>query len=93
MCEPPTLFQWAQGRPAIDRLINCFYDRVQRDDLLSPFFPGGVSAEHDLASLLFLSENAAARNGQRFGNERMREASHGCAAGQRAAVSFGDEPG
>ena len=28
------------------RLIDCFYDRVEPDDLLSPFFPGGVSAEH-----------------------------------------------
>jgi hemoglobin len=27
-------------------LIDAFYDRVERDDLLSPFFPGGVSAEH-----------------------------------------------
>ena len=46
MSEPPTLYEWAQGRPAITRLIDCFYDRVERDDLLSPFFPGGVSAEH-----------------------------------------------
>jgi hemoglobin len=46
MSEPPALYEWAQGRPAIARLIDCFYDRVERDDLLSPFFPGGVSAEH-----------------------------------------------
>jgi hemoglobin len=46
MSEPPTLYEWAQGRPASTRLIDCFYDRVERDDLLSPFFPGGVSAEH-----------------------------------------------
>ncbi len=46
MSEPPTLYEWAQGRPAIARLIDSFYDRVEHDDLLSPFFPGGVSAEH-----------------------------------------------
>ena len=46
MSEPPTLYEWVKGRPAIARLIDCFYDRVERDDLLSPFFPGGVSAEH-----------------------------------------------
>src|SRR5258708_18735176 len=46
MGEPPTLYEWVQGRPAIARLIDCFYDRVERDDLLSPFFPGGVSAAH-----------------------------------------------
>ena len=27
-------------------MINAFYDRVERDDLLSPFFPGGVHTEH-----------------------------------------------
>jgi truncated hemoglobin YjbI len=27
-------------------MIGCFYDRVERDDLLSPLFPGGVSAAH-----------------------------------------------
>ena len=46
MSEPPTLYEWVKGRPAIARLIDCFYDRVERDDLLSPFFPGGVSAQH-----------------------------------------------
>ncbi|HTW03876.1 MAG TPA: group II truncated hemoglobin [Streptosporangiaceae bacterium] len=46
MSEPPTLFEWAGGRPAITRLIDAFYDRVESDDLLSPLFPGGVSAAH-----------------------------------------------
>ena len=42
----PTLYEWAGGGEAIERLINSFYDRVEADDLISPFFPGGVSAEH-----------------------------------------------
>ena len=46
MSEPPRLYDWAGGRPAIARLIDCFYDRVERDDQLSPFFPDGVSAAH-----------------------------------------------
>jgi hemoglobin len=46
MSEPPTLYEWVKGRPAIARLIDAFYDRVEGDDLLSPLFPGGVSAEH-----------------------------------------------
>jgi hemoglobin len=41
-----TLYQWADGTVAFERLINAFYDRVEADDLLSGFFPGGVSAEH-----------------------------------------------
>jgi hemoglobin len=42
----PTLYEWAGGGEAIERLINAFYDRVEEDDLISPFFPGGVSGEH-----------------------------------------------
>ena len=42
----PTLFAWAGGEPAVRRLIDAFYDRVEADDLLSPFFPGGVSEPH-----------------------------------------------
>ncbi len=42
----PSLYEWAGGREAYSRLINAFYDRVERDDLLSGFFPGGVSARH-----------------------------------------------
>jgi hemoglobin len=42
----PTRYEWAGGGEAIERLINSFYDRVEADDLISPFFPGGVSAEH-----------------------------------------------
>ena len=26
--------------------MDCFYNRVERDELLSPYFPGGVSEEH-----------------------------------------------
>ena len=46
MSEEPTLYEWAGGRGAIERMIGCFYDRVEHDDLLSPLFPGGVSAAH-----------------------------------------------
>ncbi|MDQ1417544.1 MAG: hemoglobin, partial [Acidimicrobiaceae bacterium] len=42
----PTLYEWAGGRDAFDRMINAFYDRVEQDDLLSAFFPGGVHEEH-----------------------------------------------
>jgi hemoglobin len=41
-----TLYEWAGERPAFERLIDAFYDRVEGDDLLSPLFPGGVGAEH-----------------------------------------------
>jgi hemoglobin len=44
--QVPSLFDWAGGRDALRRLIDAFYDRVERDELLSPFFPGGVSEDH-----------------------------------------------
>jgi hemoglobin len=44
--EYPTLYEWAGGREAFDRMINAFYDRVEQDELLSPFFPGGVHEQH-----------------------------------------------
>jgi hemoglobin len=43
---PPSLFEWAGGTDAIRRLIDAFYDRVEQDPLLSPFFSGGVSETH-----------------------------------------------
>ena len=46
MNATPTLYEWAGGEAAIRRLMDCFYDRVERDELLSPYFPGGVSEEH-----------------------------------------------
>jgi len=42
----PTLLEWAGGAPALHRMIDAFYDRVERDELLSPLFPGGVSQAH-----------------------------------------------
>ena len=42
----PTLYEWAGGAPGVEALIDAFYDRVEGDELLSPFFPGGVSTEH-----------------------------------------------
>ena len=42
----PTLYEWAGGEEALRRLIDAFYDRVEADDLLSGFFPGGVNEAH-----------------------------------------------
>jgi hypothetical protein len=38
----PTVFEWASGTTAIRRLMDAFYDRVERDDLLARYFPDGV---------------------------------------------------
>jgi hemoglobin len=44
--SPPTLFEWAGGEESLRRLMDAFYDRVEADELLSPYFPGGVSETH-----------------------------------------------
>jgi truncated hemoglobin YjbI len=44
--EPPTLYEWAGGQRAFERLLNAFYDRVEGDELLAPLFGGTVGAEH-----------------------------------------------
>jgi truncated hemoglobin YjbI len=44
--ETPTLFDWAGGRGAVERLLNRFYDLVEADELIAPLFGGKVSAEH-----------------------------------------------
>lgn len=44
--DTPTLYWWAGGHEAFERLIDAFYDRVEGDELISPLFPGGVSEEH-----------------------------------------------
>jgi hemoglobin len=41
--DEPSLYDWGGGRAAFERMIDAFYDRVERDDLLSPLFPGGVT--------------------------------------------------
>ena len=52
----PSLYEWAGGREAFDRMINAFYDRVERDELLSGFFPGGVHEEHRRNVAMWWSE-------------------------------------
>ncbi|HEY0237457.1 MAG TPA: group II truncated hemoglobin [Friedmanniella sp.] len=42
----PTLVRWAGGPQALRAMIDAFYDRVESDDLLAPFFPGGVTETH-----------------------------------------------
>ena len=43
---PPTLYEWAGGEQAFRRLIDAFYDRAEKDELISPYFPGGVHEAH-----------------------------------------------
>jgi hemoglobin len=35
---PPSLYEWAGGMPAFERLTSIFYDQVKQDPLLAPVF-------------------------------------------------------
>ena len=52
----PSLYEWAGGRPAVTRLINAFYDRVEADELLRSFFPRGVGPTHRANVIAWWSE-------------------------------------
>lgn len=43
---PPTIYEWAGGRPAFERWLNVFYDHVEDDELLGPVFGGRVGEAH-----------------------------------------------
>jgi hemoglobin len=45
MSAPPTLFEWAGGAEALERLTEAFYRRVREDDLLAPVF-AHMPADH-----------------------------------------------
>ena len=57
----PTLYDWAGGDDALRRLIDCFYDRVEADELLTLFFPAGVSEKHRDHVAAWWSRCSAAR--------------------------------
>ena len=52
---PPTLYDWAGGMPAFERLTARFYDRVRDDATLAPVF-AHMSAEHPRHVARFLAE-------------------------------------
>ena len=98
MAEDPTLYEWAGGRAAFDRLIGCFYDRVEQDDLLSPFFPGGVHEEHRRNVAAWWSEvfgGPAEYTEQLGGYERMLDKHRDLGITAEARLRFAtlDEPG
>jgi hemoglobin len=64
----PTLYEWAGGADAFERLTSAFYERVRADDLLSPVF-AGMSDDHPHHVALWL--------GEVFGGPRLYTEEHG----------------
>jgi hemoglobin len=53
MTEHPTLFEWAGGMPAFDRLTEVFYRHVHADPVLAPVFANvGDQHAHNVAGWL-----------------------------------------
>ncbi len=51
----PTLYDWAGGAEALTRLTSVFYDKVVKDDLLSPLF-ANLAPEHAHHVAVWLGE-------------------------------------
>jgi len=51
----PTLFEWAGGMPALERLTAHFYDRVKEDEILASIF-ARMDREHPRFVAQFLAE-------------------------------------
>ncbi|PJJ83619.1 group II truncated hemoglobin [Mucilaginibacter auburnensis] len=51
----PTLYEWAGGMPAFEKLFNNFYDKVLADPLLEPVFKH-MSPEHRQHVAHFVAE-------------------------------------
>ena len=59
MSEPtnaiPTMYQWAGGTPALEKLTEHFYERVHRDPLLAPVF-ANMPGDHPKHVARFIAE-------------------------------------
>lgn len=58
MTEPatiPSLYQWAGGLPAFERLTQVFYSRVPKDPVLAPIF-AGMDPHHAQHVARFIAE-------------------------------------
>lgn len=51
----PTLFEWAGGQAALERLTTRFYERVAADDLIAPIF-AHMDGQHPRFVAQFIAE-------------------------------------
>jgi hemoglobin len=73
MSQPPTLYEWLGGLPALEQLTSLFYSRVPSDPVLAPVF-ANMSAEHPQHVAEFLAEvfgGPATYSAQRGGHPGM----------------------
>ena len=51
----PTLYEWAGGMPALERLMSVFYERVAQEPLLAPLF-AHMDPDHPRIVAKFMAE-------------------------------------
>jgi len=69
----PTLYEWAGGMPALERLTEHFYNRVRQDEMLAPVF-AHMPDDHPAIVARFLAEvlgGPAAYSSERGGHAHM----------------------
>ncbi|MSQ41874.1 MAG: hypothetical protein EXR65_02415 [Dehalococcoidia bacterium] len=82
----PTLFERAGGRAAVERIVERFYDRIERDPELRPLFPADLAAGLE-KQRLFLEQwlGGEERYSQRYGHPRLRRRHFPFVISERAA--------
>jgi hemoglobin len=73
--QPPSLYAWAGGKDALERLTTVFYTKVFKDPLLQPVF-ANMGADHPKHVAAFIAEV--------FGGPAEYSSSHGGHAGMIA---------
>lgn len=73
--QPPSLYEWAGGSAAFDRLLTVFYDRVNQDQILAPLF-AQIDPQHASYVAQFIAEV--------FGGPKTYSAEHGSHVGMIA---------
>lgn len=71
--DVPSLYEWAGGLDALERLTSIFYGRVKLDPVLGPVF-AGMDAHHPQHVARFLAEvfgGPAVYSGERGGHAHM----------------------
>ena len=51
----PTLYEWAGGKDALEKLTQVFYDKIMQDNILAPVFKN-MSGDHPKHVAHFIAE-------------------------------------
>ena len=82
----PSLFERIGGRAAVERIVDAFYDRVERDELLRPIFPQDLASGREKQKRFFEQGlGGEARYSELYGHPRLRRRHFPFVIDERAA--------